>query len=115
MREIWVDGSGKGKICILEDDQPTFLDIIKYRNIHIIEYLAVLFALKRFKVGESGIIYTDNKHVADQINGDKMRKRNWIQRMLRDLCLEEIYNKKLSNIEIRWVPRNENKAGKRLA
>ena len=114
MRHIWVDGSGKGKICVFEEGKPIQrIPVAPYKTIHIIEYLAVIHGLKLFRQNENGTIYTDSKHIADQLNGCKIRKRNWICRMFRDIIHEKIKRLNLS-LSIIWIPRENNKAGKFL-
>ena len=111
MKKIWVDGSGKGEIGVIEEGYPMKrIQTKAYKDIHIIEYMAVLEGLKRFKPNEKGIIYTDSKHIADQLNGCKIRKRNWVCRMFRDIIHQNIKNLRLE-LEIIWIPRHENLAG----
>lgn len=107
-RNIWVDASPKGQICVFEKD-PIIIQAVAFKQIQHIEYQAILHALRTLDKGDNGTIFSDSKHVVDQINGCKIRKKSVITKALRDLCLEEMKDK---NIEIVWIPRNINVAGK---
>lgn len=115
MKEIYVDGSGwngqVSKACILVDGQdPEIITRHDEKTNNEMEYEALFVAL--LELAEDGdIIYTDSQLVANQINkGWKCNHEHL--RAYRDKCLEIISEKQ--GIIIKWIPRDQNKAGKVL-
>jgi len=111
-KSIYCDAAGDGYLCVY-DDEPFIYKAPPDKRIQVLEYFAVLEGLKRLNNGDSATIYTDAKHVADQINGCKIRKRSTDFRILRDECRRIIEDRKL-DVSVQWISRDNNKAGKIL-
>jgi len=76
------------------------------------EYMAIISALKKFEgTNDEIIIYSDSKNTVSQLNHEYAINSE----QLRSLAMESwsIINK-FSNLTIKWIPRNENLAGKML-
>ncbi len=108
--KIYVDGSGKtGRYCyFIEGRAPSFFEEKGLTN-NQAEYKAIISALKDNKATNIEIL-SDSELVVRQLNhiysikNDRLRllaKKVW------ELCKDR-------NINISWIPRNQNKAGKIL-
>ena len=115
MLNIFVDGSGgddSGFGFFVKDTGESFYK--KESNItnNQAEYLAIISVLKKF-LGTSDeiIIYSDSKNTVSQLNHEYAINNNQLRTLAReawDLMA------KFSNLKIKWIPRNENLAGKML-
>lgn len=111
--KIWVDGSGyNGKIsryCILFEGSEPIIKVLKEKKTNNeMEYKALYEALRTAKGGET--IYTDSQLVFGHLI------KNWKQnyphlREIAEKCKKLMTEK---NINLVWIPREENKAGKIL-
>jgi ribonuclease HI len=109
--KIYVDGSGKGRYGFVTEGN--IAKIFEKKNItnNQAEYLAILEALKWVEEKELTIL-SDSFDVVNQLNHEFHIKDD----KLRELALQvwETMKRKGLTIEFKWIPRNENKAGKML-
>ncbi|MFQ6025622.1 MAG: reverse transcriptase-like protein [Nitrosopumilaceae archaeon] len=112
---VYVDGSGgpnSGFGFYVKETGESFYK--KEPNItnNQAEYMAIISAMKKFE-GTAGeiIIYSDSKNTVSQLNHDYAINND----QLRTLAMEAwSLIKKFSDLKIKWIPRNENLAGKML-
>jgi len=112
---IYVDGSGgsnSGFGFFVKETGESFYK--KEPNItnNQAEYLAIIMVLKKFlDFKDEIIIYSDSKNTVAQLNHEYAINND----QLRTLAMEawSLLNK-YTNLKIKWVPRNENLAGKML-
>jgi len=109
--KIYVDGSSKGRYGFVTENN--IAKIFEKKNItnNQAEYLAILEALKWTEERELTIL-SDSFDVVNQLNHEFHIKND----KLRELALKvwEIMKEKGLTVEFKWIPRNENKAGKML-
>lgn len=109
----YVDGSGKGKYAFVAEKGGEVFKIGLFSRKGITnnqaEYLAVLEVLKAFPKQEL-LIYSDSRLLVNQLN------LNYAIRSfkLRKLAQEVWRRMRTRKVEIRWIPRRYNKAGKLL-
>jgi ribonuclease HI len=120
---IFTDGSGKsshlgGKACaVLTKDGETPFEILyrEYKNektCNESEYNAVILALEGRLNNENILIKTDSNLVVNQLNPIKPWQINFEHlRLLNSLILDIIRNLNL-NVELEYVPRDDNLAGR---
>ena len=108
--KIYVDGSGKtGRYCYFVEGKTPKLFEEKGITNNQAEYRAIISALQ--DMAEENIeILSDSELVVKQLNHDYSIKND----ILRKLALEIWKLCENRNVTIRWIPRNENKAGKVL-
>jgi ribonuclease HI len=112
---IYVDGSGgpnSGFGFFVKETGESFYK--KEPNItnNQAEYMAIIMVLKKFLDHNSEInIYSDSKNTVAQLNHEYAINND----QLRTLAMEA-WNLigKYTNLKIKWIPRNENLAGKML-
>jgi len=112
---IYVDGSGgpdSGYGFFVKETGESFYK--KEPNItnNQAEYMAIIAVLKKFTDSKDEItIYSDSKNTVSQLNHEYAINSS----ELRTLAMEA-WNliSKYPNLKIRWIPRNENLAGKML-
>jgi ribonuclease HI len=108
--EIYADGSGwngkKSKYCVCDEFGNVTIEVLNSKKTNNeMEYEAVICALRRASDGD--IIYSDSKLVVNQISGSwKIKNKN-----LFTLCQTAKQIKKNKNVEIIWLPRENNLAG----
>jgi len=116
MKEIYCDGSGyndkESKACIFIDKyvpEVIKISIPEEKTNNYMEYYALKYAIE--KVAEDGdTIYTDSSVVYNQLfNGWKINYEH-----LRQLNREILELLKTKKVNIIWIRREENKAGKIL-
>lgn len=118
MTKFYADGSGWNgecsKFCVVREDEKGSEILIK-RISHSkhtnneMEYRAVLFAIEHCENGD--IIYTDSQLVVNQVHG--LWKINYahLQKFVDEI--KAVWKKK-PDVEIVWVSREQNLAGKVL-
>ncbi len=111
MQKIYVDGSGDGRYCWINETNgtnKTYLE--KGLTNNEAEYLAVLRALQE-NSGEIEIL-SDSKLVVNQLNGEWHIK----EVRLRELFdkVQKVIKEKGVKATFTWIPREENRAGKYL-
>ena len=112
---IYVDGSGgpnSGFGFFVKESGESFYK--KEPNItnNEAEYMAIIAALKKFLDYKDEInIYSDSKNTVSQLNHEYAINNDELRTLAR-----EAWNlmSEYSNLKIKWIPRNENLAGKML-
>ena len=106
--EIYVDGSGSGSYGFIADDT---VRVFFKANItsNQAEYLTVIEALDWVKEKDVTIL-SDSQLIVNQLN----HKFHIKDDKLRELALKvwNLIETKGLNVEFKWIPREENKAGK---
>jgi ribonuclease HI len=112
---IFVDGSGgsnSGFGFFVKETGESFCK--KEDNItnNQAEYMAIISVLKKFSdVQDKVIIYSDSKNTVSQLNHEYAINNEQLRSLARE-AWELI--PKFTNLQIKWIPRNENLAGKML-
>jgi ribonuclease HI len=112
---IFVDGSGgsnSGFGFFVKETGESFYK--KEDNItnNQAEYMAIISVLKKFSiVQDEVIIYSDSKNTVSQLNHEYAINNEQLRSLARE-AWELI--PKFVNLKIKWIPRNENIAGKML-
>lgn len=76
------------------------------------EYLAIISVLKKFlNVSDEITIFSDSKNTVSQLNHEYAINNEQLRNLARE-AWELI--PKFANLAIKWIPRNENLAGKML-
>ena len=112
MNKWYADGSGwNGKTCAWAVVGPdgskltTTIGTEKLTN-NECEYKAVIRAAEMALTGDT--IYTDSQLVVKQVSGEYRCKVRHLQPLLQEVLLI----KTLKHLLLKWVPREQNKAGK---
>ena len=112
---IYVDGSGGLNsgfgFFVKETGESSYKKEPNITN-NQAEYLAIIMVLKKFLDSKDEInIYSDSKNTVAQLNHEYAINSE----QLRTLAMEAwSLLSKYTNLKIKWVPRNENLAGKML-
>ena len=111
---IYVDGSGGpggGYGYYVKESGESFYQEEPGITNNQAEYKAVIAALKKFSDTEDVVIYSDSRNTVSQLNHEFAINSP----QLRDLAREawEVIGR-CRGVEIRWIPRKENLAGKML-
>lgn len=112
---IYVDGSGgpnSGFGFFVKETGESFYKKEPHITNNQAEYMAIITVLKKFSDSKDEInIYSDSKNTVSQLNHEYAINRT----ELRNLAMEA-WNLmgKYSKLKIKWIPRNENLAGKML-
>ena len=112
---IYVDGSGgpdSGFGFFVKETGESFYEKKPDITNNQAEYLAIIFALKKFvDTNDEITIFSDSKNTVNQLNHEFAINNE----KLRDLARESwLIIGKFSNLSIVWIPRKENLAGKML-
>ena len=112
---IYVDGSGgekSGYGFFVKETGESFYEKKPNLTNNQAEFMAIIAALKKFVDSDDDItIFSDSKNTVSQLNHEYAINNE----MLRELAREAwSLMGKFSNLTIKWVPRNENLAGKML-
>ena len=112
---IFVDGSGgsdSGFGFFVKETGESFYK--KEDNItnNQAEYMAIISVLRKFSdVKDEIIIYSDSKNTVSQLNHEYAINNEQLRSLAREAW--ELISK-FANLKIKWIPRNENLAGKML-
>jgi ribonuclease HI len=112
---IFVDGSGgpdSGYGFFVKETGESFYK--KEANItnNQAEYMAIISVLKKFSdVQDEITIYSDSKNTVSQLNHEYAINNDQLRSLAREAW--ELITK-FPNLKIKWIPRNENLAGKML-
>ena len=112
---VYVDGSGGEKsgygFFIKETGESFYEEKSRITN-NQAEYLAIIQALKKFQNSSEEItIFSDSKNTVNQLNHEFAINNE----QLRILAQESwLLIPKISKLKIKWIPREENLAGKML-
>jgi len=108
--DIYVDGSGKGKCGFVADNTTRFVGKGTLTN-NQAEYIAVIKALEW--VNERDVtILSDSQVIVNQLSHNWHIKND----RLRELAVKvwDLIDRKRLKVEFKWIPREQNKAGKLL-
>jgi ribonuclease HI len=110
--KIWIDGSGwngkESKYSIAFEDGNTYVE--KFGKEHTnneMEYEALLSLLRGTSIIKGDEIFSDSQLVVNQVNGKWKVK----EPRLFPLCQEAKELLALRGCILKWIPREENKAG----
>ena len=112
---IYVDGSGgtkSGYGFFVKETGESFFEEKPGLTNNQAEYLAIITALKKFQNSSEEItIFSDSKNTVNQLNHEFAINNE----QLRILAQESwLLIPKISKLKIKWIPREENLAGKML-
>lgn len=109
--KIWCDGGNNyiGEFCVLMENGTKYCLCEKRSTNNVMEYKAMLKALELAMNGD--VIYSDSKLVVYQLKGWWQVKQDHLKSFYNN-CKEMLESK---NVNIRWVPRRKNNAGKLLS
>ena len=112
---VFVDGSGGsngGFGFFVKETGESFYEKKPEITNNQAEYLAIISALKKFVDSDDEvIIYSDSKNTVNQLNHEFAINNE----QLRILAQESwLLIPKISKLKIKWIPREENLAGKML-
>ena len=115
VRNIYVDGSGGAKsgygFFVKETGESFFEENPGITN-NQAEYLAIIVALKKFQDSSDEIvIFSDSKNTVNQLNHEFAINNVQLRAFAQEAWL---LIPKIPHLEIKWVPRKENLAGKML-
>lgn len=108
--KIYVDGSGWNGRCskyaiVRQDGETIKKEVPDLRTNNKMEYLALILALREAPQGAK--IYSDSQLVVNQVNDEwKVKSQNLLK-----LCLEAQQLLEEKTAILKWIPREENKAG----
>ena len=112
---IFVDGSGgssSGFGYFVKETGESFYEKIANITNNQAEYSAIISVLKKFSGStDEIIIYSDSKNTVSQLNHEYAINNDQLRSLAREAW--EIITK-FPNLKIKWIPRNENLAGKML-
>ena len=112
---VYVDGSGgsdPGYGFFVKETGESFYEKKSGITNNEAEYLAIIAALKKFAESDDEItIYSDSKNTVSQLNHDFAINKEELRTLAREAWT---LIAKISKLNIKWVPRNENLAGKML-
>jgi ribonuclease HI len=112
---IFVDGSGgsnSGFGFFVKETGESFYQKEADITNNQAEYMAIISVLKKFSnVQNEVIIYSDSKNTVSQLNHEFAINNEQLRSLARE-AWELI--PKFTNLKIKWIPRNENLAGKML-
>jgi ribonuclease HI len=112
---IFVDGSGGSNsgfgFFVKETGESFYKKQASITN-NQAEYLAIISVLQKFSdTKDEVIIYSDSKNTVSQLNHEYAINNEQLRSLAREAW--ELLAK-FQNIKIKWIPRNENMAGKML-
>ena len=115
MMNIYVDGSGGARsgygFFVKETGESFFEEKLGITN-NQAEYLAIISALKKSENFDDEItIYSDSKNTVNQLNHEFAINNEQLRALAQEAWL---LIPKIPQLEIKWIPRKENLAGKML-
>jgi ribonuclease HI len=112
---IFVDGSGgtsSGFGYFIKETGESFYEKKPDITNNQAEYMAIISVLKKFSgTTDEIIIYSDSKNTVSQLNHEYAINNEQLRSLAREAW--ELMPK-FTNLKIKWIPRNENLAGKML-
>tara|TARA_B100000029_G_scaffold386701_1_gene382575 strand:- start:79 stop:435 length:357 start_codon:yes stop_codon:yes gene_type:complete len=112
---VYVDGSGgsnSGYGYFVKDTGESYYENKPDITNNQAEYLAIISALKKFESNNDEIIiFSDSKNTVNQLNHEFAINNEQLRIFAREAWQ---LMAKFSNLKIKWVPREENLAGKML-
>lgn len=112
-KKIFVDGSGDGHICIIfEDENSPIIEQHPVNTNNESEWQTLYSAMTHIKSYDWYLIHSDSRLIINQFHG-KYKATNPRMRKWKQMCRRYLNSHGL-NVEVTWIPRHENPAGKCL-
>ena len=112
---VYVDGSGGpngGYGYFVKETGESFYEKKPEITNNQAEYMAIISALNKYVDSEEEVtIFSDSKNTVNQLNHEFAINNEQLRNLAREAWA---IIGKFSNLSIKWVPRNENLAGKML-
>ncbi len=112
---IYVDGAGGEKSgfgFFIKETGESFYEERNGLTNNQAEYLAIIAALKKFQnSSEQIVIFSDSKNTVNQLNHEFAINNEQLRTLAQDAWL---LIPKIPHLQIKWIPRKENLAGKML-
>ena len=112
---IFVDGAGGGKSgfgFFIKETGESFYEEQPGLTNNQAEYLAIIETLKKFQGStDKIIIYSDSRNTVNQLNHEFAINNEQLRALAQEAWL---LIPKIPHLEIKWIPRKENLAGKML-
>jgi ribonuclease HI len=108
---IYCDGTPKGYVAIWKDEKVEFFKITVTTQ-NEAEYQAVLYALESINSHERTEIVSDSQLIVRQLMGEYRCREPRLDAMRKEIL--NMVAKRGLNVTFRWVPREENLAGRAL-
>ena len=112
---IYVDGAGgsnSGFGYFVKETGESFYEKKPGITNNQAEYMAIIAALKKFvETNDEVTIFSDSKNTVSQLNHDFAINNEQLKELAREAWP---IIAKYTDLKIKWVPRNENLAGKML-
>ena len=112
---VYVDGAGGEKPgfgFFIKETGESFYEERSGLTNNQAEYLAIITALKKFQNSSKQIvIFSDSKNTVNQLNHEFAINNEQLRTLAQEAWL---LIPKISDIQIKWIPRKENLAGKML-
>ena len=112
---VYVDGAGGEKSgfgFFIKETGESFYEERSGLTNNQAEYLAIITALKKFQNSSKQIvIFSDSKNTVNQLNHEFAINNERLRTLAQEAWL---LIPKISDLQIKWIPRKENLAGKML-
>ena len=112
---VYVDGAGGEKAgfgFFIKETGESFYEERNGLTNNQAEYLAIIAALKKFQNSSKQIvIFSDSKNTVNQLNHEFAINNEQLRTLAQDAWL---LIPKIPDLQIKWIPRKENLAGKML-
>ena len=112
---VYVDGAGGEKSgfgFFIKETGESFYEERSDLTNNQAEYLAIITALKKFQNSSKQIvIFSDSKNTVNQLNHEFAINNEQLRTLAQEAWL---LIPKISDLQIKWIPRKENLAGKML-
>ncbi len=112
---VYVDGAGGEKSgfgFFIKETGESFYEERSGLTNNQAEYLAIITALKKFQNSSKQIvIFSDSKNTVNQLNHEFAINNEQLRTLAQDAWL---LIPKIPDLQIKWIPRKENLAGKML-
>ena len=112
---IFVDGSGgsnSGFGFFVKETGESFYKKEPGITNNQAEYMAIILVLKKFlNASDEIMIFSDSKNTVSQLNHEYAINNEQLRTLAREAWA---LIPKFTNLKIKWIPRNENLAGKML-
>ena len=112
---VYVDGAGGEKSgfgFFIKETGESFYEERNGLTNNQAEYLAIIAALKKFQnSSEQIVIFSDSKNTVNQLNHEFAINNEQLRTLAQDAWL---LIPKIPDLQIKWIPRKENLAGKML-
>ena len=112
---VYVDGAGGAKSgfgFFIKETGESFYEERSGLTNNQAEYLAIITALKKFQNSSKQIvIFSDSKNTVNQLNHEFAINNEQLRALAKEAWL---LIAQIPNLQIKWIPRKENLAGKML-